>query len=105
MLPCVRITKHINTQSSPLRFSPAPELSKVRPRHSVNVLTFPGCDRSVGGKGTRLGLVYVSSHLAPSPVFDVCDDTSTPICAQAGLYMSREGPCNAGPSAAQYCLT
>lgn len=88
-------------------------LSKVRPCHSVNVLTFPGCDRSVGGgngNGTDLrGCVCLCETerervrnvcdlpTSPqSPVLDVCEDyfAGEPVCAQAcaaeGLVMQEK---------------
>lgn len=80
-------------------------LSKVRPCHSVNVLTFPGCDRSVRGNGTSFYIyarahVYIGEkenmrecirpvHLAPSPVLDVCEDCATELQEDGHTYTDR----------------
>lgn len=96
-------------------------LSKVRPCHSVNVLTFPGCDRSVGGNGNGTDLcvcvrvrVYVRqgenviermwpANLAPSPVLDACEEyvaelrEEAHVCTGRGrLYMCSRRPWKAG---------
>lgn len=102
-------------------------LSKVRPCHSVNVLTFPGCDRSVlggDGNGTDLRAVcrvcmFVRGEGEVMCV-NVCDLPTMPRVLSlmhartvsrelqhAGLLHSREGAlkCRNSPSAAECCLT
>lgn len=80
-------------------------LSKVRPCHSVNVLTFPGCDRSVGGNGNGTDLcvcvcVYVRkrenvckrmrpAYLAPGPVLDVCEGYVTELREETHVCIGR----------------
>lgn len=99
-------------------------LSKVRPCHSVNVLTFPGCDRSVlggDGNGTDLRAVcrvcmFVRGEGEVMCV-NVCDLPTMPrvlslmrartVSRELGLLHSREGAlkCRNSPYAAECCLT
>lgn len=79
-------------------------LSKVRPCHSVNVLTFPGCDRECrrgNGNGTDLHVREHASlggnvvgrlwpaNLAPSPVLDACEECNAELREEAHVRAVR----------------